>query len=74
MAHKGDNRKDLIQQCLSFGGLELCLALLCLIKFFDQDIHDKRLFHVVGLRANAVHALDEVDEVVLLVARHQEVI
>jgi len=67
LAIRGDERKDLVQKSLSRSSFKLCLTLLSLLEFINQNIHYERLFHIMRLRANAVDALDEGDELSLLV-------
>lgn len=72
LVSRGDESKDLVKKSLPRSSLELRLTLLGLLKFLDQNIHDKGLFHVVRLGADAVHALYETNEFCLLLDRHQK--
>jgi len=74
LAIGGDERKDLVQKSLPRLSFKLCLTLLSLLEFINQNIHYERLFHIMRLRANAVDALDEGDELSLLVNGHQELV
>ena len=69
-----DQDNDQVQQSLPLFGWALLLPSLGLLEFFNQDIHDQSLLHVVRLGANSKYTFKILHDFILLVEGHEHVV